>query len=69
MQNDDTGNGYYGYFQFLPSTWQTAERMAGVWYGPMPTEASFAEQALVFNVYEAVDPGAWPVTVPACGDP
>lgn len=66
-QNDDTGNGYYGYEQWLPSTYNTAARMAGLPERDLPTEASRAEQREAFNVYERVDPGAWPNSVPACG--
>jgi Transglycosylase-like domain len=69
MRNDDTGNGYYGYYQWLPATFNEAARMAGVLTRAVPTEASFAEQTSAFNAYEPQEPGAWPVSVPACGGP
>jgi hypothetical protein len=65
--NDDTGNGYYGYEQWLPTTYNAAARMAGLPERTLPTEASRAEQRAAFNAYEPGDPTAWPRSVPECG--
>ncbi|MFZ2175618.1 MAG: transglycosylase family protein [Rhodococcus sp. (in: high G+C Gram-positive bacteria)] len=52
----DTGNGFYGGLQFLPSTWE-AHGGKGV-----PSEAGKAEQIRVAeNVLKTQGPGAWPV--------
>ena len=51
----NTGNGYYGGVQFLPSTWRA--------YGGtgMPHQASRAEQiAVAQRTLAAQGPGAWP---------
>lgn len=55
------------YYQWLPSTWQYAERYAGVWFSADPFRASLRQQTFVFNVYEPAHRLAWPVTVPECG--
>ncbi|MDG3009530.1 transglycosylase family protein [Rhodococcus sp. D2-41] len=52
----NTGNGFYGGLQFLPSTWYE--------YGGtgMPQHASKAEQIRVAeNILVGQGPGAWPV--------
>ncbi|MFC6093232.1 transglycosylase family protein [Saccharothrix sp. BKS2] len=55
----NTGNGYYGGLQFLPSTW-TANGGSG-----MPHQASRAEQIRVAeNVLRTQGIGAWPVCGP-----
>ncbi|NUT54223.1 MAG: LysM peptidoglycan-binding domain-containing protein [Saccharothrix sp.] len=55
----NTGNGYYGGLQFLPSTW-TANGGAG-----MPHQASREEQIRVAeNVLASQGIGAWPVCGP-----
>lgn len=69
----NTGNGYLGGFQFLPSTWSQVTGMMGVSW-PLEDSggrvvASQAEQLMVFRFWEARDPNAWPITVPACGGP
>lgn len=52
----NTGNGYYGGLQFLPSTWH-ANGGAG-----MPHQASKSEQIRVANnVLRTQGIGAWPV--------
>lgn len=38
MTNANTGNGYYGYFQFSPTTWR------GLGYEGMPTDHSYTTQ-------------------------
>lgn len=69
----DTGNGYYGAFQWLPSTWTSVLHMMAArgidtdGWPSMPNEASESQQVAAFDFYEPIDPGAWPVTVPACG--
>jgi hypothetical protein len=68
--NQDASNGVDdSYYQWLPSTWQHAQRVAGVWFTPNPFEATLVQQTIVFNAFEPTDPGAWPETVPACGGP
>jgi hypothetical protein len=63
-----TGNGFYGAYQFLPSTWQAVlVAMHAVGWPADPAEASPAEQTAAFDYYVQVDPGAWPESVPACG--
>lgn len=55
----NTGNGYYGGLQFLPSTWEA--------YGGsgMPHEASRTEQIRVAeNILDGQGIGAWPVCGP-----
>ncbi len=55
----NTGNGYYGGLQFLPSTWQ-ANGGSG-----MPHQASREEQIRVAeNVLDSQGIGAWPVCGP-----
>ncbi|MGW4114257.1 transglycosylase family protein [Actinosynnema sp. NPDC004786] len=55
----NTGNGYYGGLQFLPSTWQ-ANGGSG-----MPHQASREEQIRVAeNVLQSQGIGAWPVCGP-----
>lgn len=52
----DTGNGYYGGLQFLPSTWRAFGGTG------MPDDASKAEQIRVAQrTLAAQGPGAWPV--------
>jgi hypothetical protein len=53
------------YYQWSPSTYAVAARMAGE-QAKYPTEASLDEQTKAFRAYEPTDPGAWPVTVPMC---
>lgn len=54
------------YYQWLPSTYITAARMAGE-EEKYPTEATLEEQTRAFNIYYRYDPDAWPVTAPECG--
>ena len=63
----DASNGTdVSYYQWLPSTYDTAARMAGE-PERYPTDASLEEQTRAFRAYEPTDPGAWPLTVPECG--
>ena len=62
----NTGNGYYGGFQFETQTWLAVQRLMHEWYAPRADLATVAEQVAVFDYWEARDPEAWPVTVPAC---
>lgn len=54
---------YEGAFQWIASTWAAA---GGLRYGSA-SSASPVDQARVFDSYEPSHPGAWPVSVPACG--
>lgn len=66
----DTGNGYYGAFQWLPETWVSVLGMMGETDWPAdPAAASPAEQVAAFNFWSVRDPGAWPNSIPACGGP
>lgn len=57
----NTGNGYYGAYQFDQSTWEAAGGSGN------PASASPAEQDAAFQRWYAGHPSAWPVTGPACG--
>ncbi len=58
----DTGNGYYGMYQFTLGTWQAAGGVGN------PSSASAAEQtAVAQRVQQQQGWGAWPVTSAACG--
>jgi len=56
-------NEYYGAYSFLHSTWAAA---GGEKYSFNANEATPNQQSIVFNHWSAVDPGAWPNTLPAC---
>ena len=64
---EDTGNGYYGAFQWVPSTWASVLAMMHVTGPPDPAAASPALQVRAFNYWAPRDPGAWPNTIPPCG--
>lgn len=66
-QEINNGGGDVSYFQWLPTTFQGAERGAGLWFSADPTQVGFPEQVIVFHYWESKDPGAWPQTVPECG--
>jgi len=55
----NTGNGYYGAFQFSQSTWNVAAQDAGLTYlvGVLPSSASKAEQDTVAVALYALDGG------------
>jgi hypothetical protein len=55
----DTGNGYYGAFQFSQSTWNIAAQDAGLSYlvGVVPSSATKAEQDTVAVALYALDGG------------
>lgn len=58
----DTGNGYYGMYQFTLSTWQAAGGTGN------PANASAAEQtAVAQRVQQMQGWGAWPVSSVECG--
>lgn len=58
----DTGNGYYGMYQFTLGTWQAAGGTGN------PADASAAEQtAVAQRVQQQQGWGAWPVTSRECG--
>ena len=59
-----TDGDYEGGYQFIQSTWLAA---GGGRYAPNANEATERQQTAIFNFWEARDPGAWPVSVPACG--
>jgi hypothetical protein len=54
---------YAGAFQWDAGTWAGA---GGLRYGSA-AGASPEDQARVFDSYEPAHPGAWPLSVPACG--
>ncbi len=59
---ENTGNGYYGMYQFAMSTWQAAGGAGN------PANASAAEQtAIAQRVQQMQGWGAWPVTSRTCG--
>lgn len=63
MQNDNTGNGYFGYFQFDASSWTAAGGGPGG-----PTAYSYSQQLAVAQHWQAMAGwGAWPNTSVACG--
>jgi len=65
---ENTGNGYYGAFQFDLATWAMVLGRMGVSGWPAnPAEATPAEQIEAFDYWSSRDPGAWPNTIPACG--
>lgn len=58
----DTGNGYYGMYQFTLGSWQAAGGSGN------PADASAAEQtAVAERVQQQQGWGAWPVTSRECG--
>ena len=58
----DTGNGYYGMYQFTLGSWQAAGGTGN------PADASAAEQtAVAQRVQQQQGWGAWPVTSRECG--
>lgn len=56
-------NEYYGAYSFLHPTWVSA---GGLRYAYNANEATPEEQSIIFNSYSALDPGAWPNTIPPC---
>jgi len=59
---EDTGNGFYGMFQFTLSSW------AGVGGTGNPADASVAEQLYRAELLQQVQGwGAWPVSSRLCG--
>lgn len=59
----NTGNGYYGAFQFTPSTWAAAGGGPG-----LPSNYSYSDQlGVAQRVQEQQGWGAWPVSSAACG--
>lgn len=61
--NDDTGNGYYGYFQFSASTWSYWSNLPGT-----ANDYSYSTQLAVAEKLEQADGwGPWPVTSKKCG--
>lgn len=60
--NANTGNGYYGYFQFLPSTWQS------LGYAGLPTDYSYATQREGAAALQARSGwGQWPACAASLG--
>lgn len=58
----DTGNGYYGMYQFTLGSWQSAGGSGN------PADASAAEQTAVAQRLQSMQGwGAWPVSSAACG--
>ncbi len=75
VMHESTNNRYAdngadeSYYQWLPSTWQQAQRDEGVSFSSSPFDATLAEQTFVFNLWEPVGGhrSQWPSTVPLCG--
>lgn len=60
---ENTGNGFYGMYQFTPASWQAAGGGPG-----LPSSYSAAEQLRVAQNLQAMSGwGNWPVTSVACG--
>jgi LysM repeat protein len=60
---EDTGNGYYGAFQFDPSSWAAAGGGPG-----LPSDYSYSEQLAVAQRLQSMSGwGAWPNTSAMCG--
>jgi peptidoglycan hydrolase CwlO-like protein len=58
----NTGNGYYGAYQFLPSTWDTVASHAGRrdLVGVLPSNASpFDQDELAWSLYQWQGKGPW----------
>jgi hypothetical protein len=56
----NTGNGYYGAYQFAQSSWELA---GGLAYAPRADLASLEDQTKVAErLFQIQGPGAWPVT-------
>lgn len=71
VYHESGGNRYasngsdFSYYQFAPTTFNEAARMAHVRERAIPWEASLEEQTRAFRAYEPTDPGAWE-TMPLC---
>jgi hypothetical protein len=62
MTNADTGNGYYGYFQFLPSTWRSVGEVG------LPTDYGYSHQRAAAQTLQARSGwGQWPACSRALG--
>jgi hypothetical protein len=74
VYHESTDNRYasngndYSYYQWLPSTFDEAARMAHELERANPEEADLYEQTMAFRAYEPTDPTAWE-TMPDCGGP
>lgn len=61
--NANTGNGYYGYFQFDPNTWAKVTGLPG-----LPSSYSYGTQLAAAEKLQAeAGWGQWPVTSRECG--
>ena len=60
-----TNGNDYGWYQFLPATYNDAARMAGVKERTIPWEGTLEEETLAFRALWRVDPEAWE-TAPDC---
>jgi Transglycosylase-like domain len=62
MTNADTGNGYYGYFQFLPGTWHA------LGYAGLPTDYDYPTQRTAAQALQArAGWGQWPACTAKLG--
>jgi len=60
---ENTGNGFYGAFQFTLSTWQAAGGGPG-----LPSDYSYSQQLVIAErVQQMQGWGAWPNTSRMCG--
>jgi hypothetical protein len=67
---DNTGNGYFGAYQFDQPSWDEAAHLAGRLdlVGLLPSAASVGDQTLLAEVWQRADGwGAWPNTSVMCG--
>ena len=62
----NTGNGYYGGYQFKTTTWQWTQRRMRVHFAPRADLATPAQQTAAFRYLAPRDPSAWPTSLPAC---
>jgi len=62
----DTGNGYYGGYQFTIGTWQYVTRSMRVRWAPRADLATATQQTRAFLWLAPRDPSAWPNSLPAC---
>lgn len=67
---ENTGNGYYGMYQFAASTWQTMMSQLGLGYQSYPYAAAApasVQTAAAIHLQAESGWGQWPVTSRECG--
>lgn len=63
----DTGNGYYGEFQFSQATWDTLMRQMGLSYSRADLAPSSVQYSAAQHLQEESGWGQWPASSRACG--